>query len=95
MTFTDVTNNKLVYAGSLCSLTRSVSGQDAGSNDEQGFLTPPAHHNVGGQLPSSLGAGTSILYEIVVQPKDAEQGLPTAAQYTKTSVNLVFTGFDH
>jgi hypothetical protein len=95
VTFTDVTHNKLVYSGSLCSPSRSVSGQDASSNNEQSSLTPPAHANVGSQLPYSLGAGKSILYRIVIQPRDAEQGLTTAAQCTKATVSIVFTGFDY
>jgi len=92
---TDKTNDKLVYDGSLCSLVRSVSGNDVSSKKDQGFITPPAHADVGGQLPYSLGADKTIHYKLVIEPKDAEQGLPTAAQDQSTSVNLVFSGFDY
>jgi Camelysin metallo-endopeptidase len=97
VTFTDETNgkHKQIYSGSLCSLSRSVSEQDASSENEQGFLTPPAHPNVGSQLPDLLRAGQSIPYRIVIQPRDAEQGLPTAAQFTKATISIVFTGFDY
>lgn len=95
VTFTDVTNTKQVYSGSLCSLSRSASGQDASSKNEQGFLTPPAHANVGSQLPYSLGAGKTIHYQVVIQPRDAEHGLPTAAQCAKATVSMVFSGFDY
>jgi len=94
VTFTDVTNGKQIYAGSLCSLSRGVSGHGAGIKHEQGFTSSPAHDNVGDQLSNSLGGGKSILYRIVLEPKDAT-GLPDAAQYTKTSVHLAFTGFDY
>jgi Camelysin metallo-endopeptidase len=95
VTFTDVTNGRQVYTGSLCSLSHNVSGQDASSKNEQGFITPPAHANVGSQLPYSLGAGEAIHYQIAIQPSDAVQGLPTAAQYSKATVHIVFTGFDY
>lgn len=97
---TDVTNNDVVYDGTLCSLTRSVSGHDAdsrGANSKkgQGFVTPPAHDGVGGQLPQAPAAGAAIRYRLVIQPNDPREGLPPGAQYTSTSVKLVFTGFDY
>jgi Camelysin metallo-endopeptidase len=84
---TDVTNNKQVYDGTLCSLTSTMSGQ--------GFTSPLAHTGVGGQLPHALSTGASILYRLVVQPNDAAQGLPPAAQNTSTSIILIFNGFDY
>jgi hypothetical protein len=91
VTLTDVTNELEVYDGALCSLVRTVAG--ASTLDPQGFITPQAHAGVGGQLPRPLGVGRSRTYRIVIQSKGTE-GLPTAAQSTKTSVNLVFSGFD-
>jgi hypothetical protein len=86
---TDVTNHSdnLVYDGALCSMATNTSGQ--------GFAHPPAHAGVGGQLPHPLGAGKTTHYLLVIAPDDAEQGLPTPAQYSRTSVNLVFSGFDY
>jgi Camelysin metallo-endopeptidase len=48
----------------------------------------------GEQPPHPLGAGGSILYELVLQPSDAEQGLSPAALDSRTSVRIVFTGTD-
>jgi hypothetical protein len=79
--------HKVVYDGALCSMAKTKSGQ--------GFTYPPAHTDVGGQLPGSLRAGESTHYLLVIQPDNTEQGLPTAAQHTNTSVNLVFSGFDY
>jgi hypothetical protein len=86
---TEMTNqgDVLVYDGTLCSMATSNSGQ--------GFTYPPAHAGVGGQLPHALGAGESTRYMLVIQPDDAEQGLPTAAQDARTTVSLVFSGFDY
>ena len=85
---TDVTNqDTLVYDGSLCSFASRRGGG--------GFITPPAHTGVGGQLPQALKAGDTINYQVVIQPNDAAQGLPPAAQNTSTSVNFVFSGFDY
>lgn len=95
VTLTDLTNHKLVYDGALCALVRSVSGIGSSSEKEQGFTTPPAHADVGGQLPQALRTGQAIVYRFVIQPDDAAEGLPTAAQSTRTAVNLVFTGFDY
>jgi hypothetical protein len=50
---------------------------------------------VGGQLPYALRAGESIRYRLVIRLNDAKAGLPPQAQYTSTSVKLVFTGFDY
>jgi hypothetical protein len=88
---TDVTNELEVYDGPLCSLVGSVS--DGSTLAVQGFITPRAHAGVGGQLPRVLGVGKSKLYRVVIQSKSTD-GLPTAAQSTKTAVNLVFSGFD-
>jgi Camelysin metallo-endopeptidase len=89
MRLTEVTNQSdvLLYDGTLCAMATSTSGQ--------GFTYPPAHAGVGGQLPHVLGAGTSTHYLLVISPDDAKQGLPTAAQSTRTTVNLVFSGFDY
>ena len=91
----DVTNDELVYDGALCSLAGSVSGHGTRSESEQGFTSPRSHADVGGQLPHQLGAGKSILYRLVITPSDRDQGLPPEAQNTRTSVKLVFTGFDY
>jgi len=91
----NVTNDEQVYDGALCSLAGSVSGHGARSESEQRFTSPRSHADVGGQLPHALGAGTSILYRLVIRPSDTEQGLPPEAQNTRTSVKLVFTGFDY
>lgn len=90
---TDESNDgKLIYDGSLCSL----ASEKALTKDEsgQGFTTPPAHEGVGGQLPHTLAAGKSNHYRLVIRADDAERGLPSAAQNSRTSVNLVFSGFD-
>ena len=82
-----VHDDKVIYDGLLCSF--------AGSIDGKGFITPRAHAGVGGQLPHALGAGETISYRLVIQPDDDVQGLPAEAQFTKTSVKLVFSGFDY
>jgi hypothetical protein len=46
------------------------------------------------ELPQPLDAGGSTLYTVALQPVDAEQGLPPAAQDSRTSVTIVFTGSD-
>jgi hypothetical protein len=84
---TDVTHNMQVYDGALCSLGDNASGQ--------GFTSPQDHSGVGGQLPHQLGAGASILYQVVIQPIETTAGLPAAAQNSTTSVNFAFTGFDN
>lgn len=83
---TDVTNHHQIYEGSLCSLASSVS--------VQGFTTPRAHSGVGSQLPQELTSGASIRYQLVLEPNDPARGLPAAAMNTRTSVAIVFTGFD-
>jgi hypothetical protein len=75
-----------VYDGALCSLAERPSGQ--------GFTAPPVHTGVGGQLSHQLGAGASILYQVVIQPIDTAAGLPTTAQNSSTTVSFAFTGFD-
>jgi hypothetical protein len=91
---TDESNDgEVIYDGSLCSLAsnKTVTSSRGG----QGFTTPPVHADVGGQLPRTLRAGKSIHYLLVIQPDDAAEGLPSAAQDTRTTVNLVFSGFDY
>lgn len=91
---TDVTSeDRLIYDGDLCSLDNEKAlASDKGG---QGFLTPPTHTGVGGQLPYTLPAGTSREYQVVIQPNDARDGLPSEAQRSSTTVNLAFTGFDY
>jgi hypothetical protein len=48
----------------------------------------------GEQLPHPLQAGDSILYELVLQPSDPDQGLSPAAQDSRTSLRVVFSGSD-
>jgi hypothetical protein len=91
---TDETNNDLIYDGALCSLAGSVKGHGARSESEQGFTSPRKHADVGGQLPHALDAGATIRYRLVIRPGDKAEGLPPEAQSTRTSVKLVFTGFD-
>ena len=79
--------DKVIYDGALCSMAQSKG--------KQGFTYPAAHDGVGSQLPQALGAGESIHYLLVTQPDDAEQGLPSEAQNTRTTVNLTFSGFDY
>jgi Camelysin metallo-endopeptidase len=79
--------DKVIYDGALCSMAKSKSSQ--GSSDST------AHAGVGGQLPHMLSAGESANYRLVIQPDDTKQGLPSAAQYASTTVNLVFSGFDY
>ena len=79
--------DKVIYDGALCSMAKTKSGQ--------GFTYPPAHTGAGGQLPSALHADETAHYLLVIQPDNAEQGLPTGAQKTSTSVSLVFSGFDY
>jgi hypothetical protein len=90
----DVTDDELVYDGALCSLAGIADGHGGRSEIEQGFISPRSHADVGGQLPHKLGAGESILYRLVIRPGDRVQGLPPEAQNRRTSVKLVFTGFD-
>jgi hypothetical protein len=47
------------------------------------------------QLAQPIQAGGSILYQVALQPSDADQGLPPAALDSRTSVRVVFTGSDH
>ena len=86
-------DGKLIYDGSLCSLTGDKALTK--DHDGQGFISPPAHSEVGAQLPHPLKAGESIHYRLVIQPDNSEQGLPTKAQDSRTTVNLVFSGFDY
>ena len=86
VTLTDVTHSRQVYDGMLCSMASNMSAQGT---------TRPPYAGVGGQLPDAPRAGASLLYRLVLQPSDAAQGLPLAAQKAQTSVNLVFTGFDY
>jgi len=94
VTLTDLTNQgKVIYEGDLCSLGND---KDLATHSRgEGFVTPPKHEGVGGQLPRTLPAGTSRTYRLVIQPEDAKEGLPTGAQRTHTSVDLAFSGFDY
>jgi Camelysin metallo-endopeptidase len=91
---TDESNNgSVIYDGSLCSLASNTPL--ASSQNAQGFTTPAAHAGVGDQLPHTLPVGKSVHYRVVIQPGDTAQGLPSGAQNSATSVNLVFSGFDY
>jgi hypothetical protein len=87
VTVTDVTNSSQVYDGALCSAASALSSP--------GDTDPRTHSAEGGRLLRTLPAGESILYELVLQPNDADQGLSPAAQNSHTSVKVVFTGYDH
>ncbi len=87
VTVTDVTHAVQVYDGALCSAARVAS--------PPGDTGPRARSADGGELPHALQAGDSILYELVLQPSNAEQGLSPAAQNSRTSVTVVFTGYDY
>ncbi len=95
VTFTRVPHGELLYAGSLCSLSRSLGQHDVASTKEHDFVTPPAHADVGGRLPRALRAGRTIHYRLVIEPGGGEQGLPTAAQDSSVTIKLVFSGFDY
>lgn len=106
---TDTTDGDVVFDGALCALVRAVDGHDvaapntvapdaAGSSaggKRQGFVIPAAHEGVGGQLPHALKVGHTIRYQMVIEPSDTVGGLPAGAQFEKTSVTLVFSGFDY
>lgn len=86
-TVTDETHSRQVYDGPLCSADGDLPpGEGSG---------PHAHAPDGRQLPYALHAGESVLYELVLQPTDADQGLSPAAQNSHTTVRVVFTGYDH
>jgi hypothetical protein len=87
VTVTDVTHSRQVYDGGPCSAASALPSP--GDNNQ------PAHSAEGGRLPYPLRAGDSILYEIVFQPNDPDQGLAPAAQNSHTSVKVVFTGYDY
>ena len=94
VTLTELTSQgKVIYDGDLCSLGngKALATHSRG----EGFVAPPKHKGMGGQLPSILSAGTSRTYRLVIQPADAKEGLPTGAQHTHTSVHLAFSGFDY
>jgi hypothetical protein len=86
ITLTDVTHGRQVYDGPLCSAAGDLPG--AGSGGPQTTSTP------GEPGPRPLGVGDSTVYDLVLQPIDADQGLPPAAQESQTSVKVVFTGYD-
>ena len=87
VTVTDVTHSQQVYDGDLCS---AAGGRSAPAGN-----AAPARSAEGGPLPHALPAGDSVVYDLVLQPQDAEQGLSPAAQDSHTSVKVVFTGYDH
>jgi hypothetical protein len=91
---TELSNKRtVIFDGDLCSLaTDKTITRHQGA---QGFLTPPTHENVGGQLPDRLLKGDSAEYRLVIQPDDTTEGLPSDAQRTSTTVNLIFSGFDY
>jgi hypothetical protein len=84
-TLTDVTHSTQVYDGPLCSAAGDLS--TPGNSH--------AHSTDGLRLPHALHAGESILYQLVLQPNDATQGLPPAAQSAHTVVRVLFTGYDY
>jgi hypothetical protein len=92
---TEVTDHgsTLIFDGTLCSLasSRTITSHE----DSQGFTTPPAHEDVGGQLPHGLQTGESTRYRLAIRPHDAASGLPGEAQQARTTVNMTFTGFDY
>jgi hypothetical protein len=83
-TVTDVTHARQVYDGPLCSAAGDLSTPE----DSR------AHSTDGLQLPYAPHAGESILYQLVLQPTDAAEGLPSAAQNAHTIVRVAFTGYD-
>jgi hypothetical protein len=87
-TVTDVTHSELVYDGPLCSAA-------AGDPSTPGDSNSHAHSTDGLQLPYPVHAGESIFYQLVLQPNDADEGLPPAAQNAHTIVRVVFTGYDY
>jgi hypothetical protein len=84
-TVTDVTHSELVYDGPLCSAASDPSTPE----------NSHAHSTDGLQLPYPVHAGESIFYQLVLQPNDADEGLPPAAQNAHTIVRVVFTGYDY
>lgn len=85
-TVTDVTHSEQVYDGPLCSAAGDLppggaDGHATGSVD-------------GRRLPSGISAGETILYQLVLQPIDPDQGLSPAAQSAHTIVRVAFTGYD-
>jgi len=95
VTLTDETNHRKLYDGDLCSMDDSVTGHGASGEKDHGFVSRPTHPGVGGQLPRKLLTDEAISYRVVIKPSDGVDGLPPQAQYTRTSVKLVFTGFDY
>jgi len=92
--WTDETNGgKLIYDGSLCSL--AGDRQSSQKYGQARLRHPTAHAGVGDQLPDTLQVGQSIHYRLLIQPQDHAEGLPSSAQNMRTSVNLVFSGFDY
>jgi hypothetical protein len=87
VTVTDVTHSRQVYDGALCAASSDLSSPR--KNDAR------AHAAEGGQRPQALDAGDSVLYDLVLQPIDADLGLSTAAQDSHTSVKVAFTGYDY
>jgi hypothetical protein len=83
-TVTDVTHSEQVYDGPLCSAAGDLS--TPGNSH--------AHSTDGLPLPYPLPAGESIVYQLVLQPMDADEGLSPTAQNAHTIVRVVFTGYD-
>jgi hypothetical protein len=87
-TVTDVTHSTQVYDGPLCSAA-------AGDPSPPGDSNSHAHSTDGLLLPYALHAGVSILFRLVLQPTDADEGLSPAARSAHTIVRVVFTGYDY
>jgi len=86
VTVTDVTHSRQVYDGTLCSADTHLPQRPGGGAQ--------ARSADGWKLPDALPAGDSILYEVVLQPNDAEHGLSPDALNSHTTVRVVFTGYD-
>jgi hypothetical protein len=82
--------DKVIYDGDLCSMDKYK-----GDKGDNGDTAAPPDTEVGLQLPGELNAGETTQYLLVIEPSDAEKGLPTDAQSTSTTVSLTFTGFDY
>jgi hypothetical protein len=74
-----------------------VTDETHGGQVYDGPLCSFAHEGAtpdGRRLAYAPRAGDSILYTLVITPEDDVDGLPEAAQNSRTSVKVVFTGSD-